>query len=60
MTPALTPDSTVSVKRRRVFVQPVGRHQVAALGGQLLGHAIEGKAQGADLVIVASTPAPGR
>ena len=37
------------------IVQPVGGHQIGALGGELLGHAVEGVAQIGDFVVVRAT-----
>ena len=50
-TPAETPASTASVKRRRVVELAVGLDQLAALRLELAGHAVEGARELAELVV---------
>ena len=50
MTPALTPASMASVKRRRASIGFAGVDQIVALLLQLIGHQVEGLGQGLQIV----------
>ena len=49
ITPALTPDSTVSMKRLRSWASSLAAFSALCWSCQIAGHAIEGVGQGGDL-----------
>ena len=51
ITPAVTPDSTASVNRRRLSIWSLADEQLGALAPELLGHVVEGLAEIAEVAL---------